>query len=555
MTSYLSTTFKPGELEWYRWIIEELLRWQKEHPKEKLEDYGYSQLIRSLIKRKGKNNSPDFPSKWKLNLVIFRYYPYLLKTSFGKELRYFLTKTKIRSLSGIVPLSVFTKGRGCPFHCVYCPTAGSEDVPKSYFPDEAAVQRAIRFDFDPYKQVEGRLLMFYLSGHNIDKVELIIQGGTFSFYPKSYRRWFVKRCFDAANSRVDRLVQTGVRQEEKAIDLPTAQKKNEKALSRLVGITIETRPDFITKEELRFLRSLGVTRVEIGVQIVDDRILKLVKRGHTVEDIKRATYLLKEFGFKVTYHLMLNLPGSSPKYDLEMLKEIFTNPDYRPDNIKLYPTALVKGAELLEWYKKGKYQPYSRDKLVEVLVKFKEKIVPEYLRIQRLVRDLTKDDQYEVLVESHLRQKLQRARVKCNCIRCREVRDNPEKEIWLKSFAYRASQGIEYFLSYVDKNNRLYGLLRLRILDNSQIEFPWQGIIRELHIYGHEVGLGHRDEVAVQHRGLGRKLLHQAELIAREHKVKRLAVISGVGVREYYRKLGFKLKGTYMVKELEYNEA
>ena len=547
---YLPSNFKTEETDWYQKIAGKFLEWLEKNPGKT--NLKYDNLIRNILHKNKDLAKNEFPAKWKINLILWQYFNPVMGSSLGQRARKLLVKTKTRSLSGIVPLSVFTKGRGCPYHCLYCPTAKNEDIPKSYFPDEAAVQRAIRFEFDPYRQVKGRLLMFFLSGHNIDKVDLIIQGGTFSFYKKDYRRWFVKRCFDAANSSVIDLVTKNRNQPLAATDLETAQKENEKAKSRIIGITVETRPDYINKEELKFLRFLGVTRVEIGVQIVDDKILSLIKRGHTTKEIKKATYLLKEFGFKVTYHLMINLPGSNPRHDLNKLKEIFANPDYRPDNIKVYPTALVKGAELLDWYRQGKYKPYSQSKLIPILVEFKEKVVPEYVRIQRLVRDLTKNDQTRVLVESHLRQKLKQARVKCNCIRCREINnDKIQKRIYLKTFAYRASRGIEYFLSYVDKNNRLYGLLRLRILQPKEKEkTDWQAIIRELHVYGKALSLGAVENQASQHQGLGKKLINQAENLAKWHKVKDLAVISGIGVRPYYRKLNYRLKGTYMVKRL-----
>ena len=311
---------------------------------------------------------------------------------------------------------------------------------------------------------------------------------------------------------------------------------------------METRPDYINKEELKFLRYLGVTRVELGVQIVDDKILSLVQRGHGVEDIKRATYLLKEYGFKVTYHLMTNLPGSSPKHDYEKLKEVFEKEDFRPDYLKIYPTALVKNSQLLDWYKKGKYKPYSQDKLVPLLIKFKERVVPEYVRIQRLVRDLTKDDQEKVLVDSHLRQRLHQVKVRCRCIRCREVKDAVQRPVVLKVFGYKASGGIEYFLSFVDDKDRLYGLLRLRIL-NDKHRFDWQGVIREVHVYGQAVEVGGGDS-KIQHQGLGIKLIQEAEKIAKWHQVSKLAVISGVGVRNYYRRLGYRLMSSYMVKEI-----
>jgi len=547
---YFPANFDVGRLDWYKALAREFLKQvAKEKDKKSLK---YRDIMHELFKHQelwSRAKRGEFPSKWKLNLVMRRYFKDVMASELGEVIGRLLVKTKTRSLSGIVPVSVFTKGKGCGFDCVYCPTAGNDDVPKSYFPDEAAVQRAIRFDFDPYLQMEGRLVMFYLSGHVIDKVDLIIQGGTFSFYDKKYREWFVKRCFDGANSDVIGMIEEGKRSQVDGQGLVEAQERNEKALSRIVGVTIETRPDYIDKGEIRFLRHLGVTRVELGVQIVDDRILSLIKRGHGLEDVKRATYLLKESGFKVAYHLMTNLPGSSPEHDLAKLKEVFADSDYRPDYLKVYPTALAKNSELLRWYQQGRYKPYSQKELIPILIEFKEKVVPEYVRIQRLVRDLTKADQEVVLVESHLRQKLHMAKVKCRCVRCREVGGDKLGRVWLKVFGYKASRGIEYFLSFVDKDGRLYGLLRLRILAGED-GHEWQAVVRELHVYGKAVKVGGGGEGLVQHKGLGVKLMEAAEEIAKRHKVKRLAVISGVGVREYYRKLGYRLDKGYMVKEL-----
>ncbi len=543
---YWPSNFNLSKLEWYKKFTLAFLSLYSSSKN----NLSYRQILKAIYDKYpslATESGGEFPAKWKIRLLAYRYYHSRIKDN--PKLEAFLTKTKTRSLSGIVPLSVFTKGKGCPFNCIYCPTSQIKDIPKSYFADEAAIQRAIRFGFGPYDQVEGRLIMFVLAGHIIDKVDLIIQGGTFSFYDKTYRQRFVKRCFDAANSDVMSLIVDGQQVRVNSKSLKEAQALNEKANSRIIGITIETRPDYINKDELKFLRQLGVTRVELGIQIVDDKILALVERGHGTKEIKQATYLLKEYGFKVTYHLMTNLPGSNPKLDFERLSQVFANPDYRPDYLKVYPTALVKNAKLLDWYRQGKYKPYSQEELVPLLIKFKQEIVPEYVRIQRLVRDLTKNDQFKVLVESHLRQRLHNRQIKCNCIRCREIKDQTKSQIWLKVFGYKASNGIEYFLSFVDEDNRLYGLLRLRILTDA--DRPWQAVIRELHVYGPTVALGRHLKTASQHKGLGYKLLKKAEKIAKWHEAKKIAVISGVGVRDYYRKLGYELQETYMVKTLK----
>lgn len=486
---------------------------------------------------------PTTPPRWQLNFVLIRHRSQF-STAFIYKMQKQLVKTKVRSWSGIVPVSVFTAGVGCPFNCAYC--ANEPTMPKSYFSDEPAVMRAIRNDFDPFKQVFNRLQMLYLSGHPIDKIELIIQGGTFSFYDRAYRTWFVQRCFDAANTSLKSIIQTGKFKPKTSASLLIAQRQNEKAPQRIIGLTIETRPDFIDDAEINFLRYLGVTRLEIGVQAPNEKILKLINRGHGLKEIVSATKLLKNAGFKITYHLMPGLPGTNPKKDLKMLEEVFTNPDYKPDNIKFYPTSVVKYSKLADWYRKGKYQPYDEKVLSKLVVEFKKRIVPPWLRIQRLVRDLTVNDLVVNAFPSNLRQKialeLKTKKIKCQCIRCREIKTQLKaSKLELVILNYAASGGQEYFLQYVDSQNRLYALLRLRI-------FAKQAVVRELHVYGKVVPLGARGKTKTQHTGLGKKLLRRTETIVRGQGIKTLSIIAGIGAREYYRMLGYRLKDTYMVK-------
>ena len=504
-------------------------------------------ILRLLEKQKEPivlKNSLSIP-KWQLNFVLERHQDEF-SSDFYKQIKPLLIKTQVRSQSGIVPVSVFTGGIGCPFHCVYC--SNQPEMPKSYFADEPAVMRAIRADFDPFKQVQSRLQMLYLSGHPLDKIELIIQGGTFSFYDQKYREWFVQHCFDAANTDVAQLIKKGTTKISQSKNLEEAQTKNESAPQRIIGLTIETRPDFIIRKEILFLRYLGVTRIEMWVQAPDEKILKLVNRGHGLREIIEATKLLKNAGFKITYHLMPGLPGSSYKQDVKMLKEIFNNPDYKPDNIKFYPTSVVKHSELATWYEQGKYKPLNEKTLTRLVLEFKKNIVPPWVRIQRLVRDLTVNDIVVDTFPSNLRQKieieLQKQKIKCPCIRCREIKMNkPTDLVELKIIQYEASNGQEYFLQYVDDQDRIYGLLRLRIHNK-------HAIVRELHVYGEAIPLGERRLNKTQHIGLGRLLMKKAEEITQEQKVKRLQVISGIGAREYYRKLGYHLHDTYMLKFL-----
>ena len=482
-------------------------------------------------------------SRWQLRFVLERHKSEF-QPKFYQQLDKLLVKTRVRSWSGIVPVSVFTSGVGCPFNCVYC--ANEPNMPKSYFSDEPSVMRAIRNQFDPFKQVQSRLIMLYLSGHPLDKIELIIQGGTFSFYDQTYRERFVQRCFDAANTDVAELIRTGKTTISKSNNLLQAQTKNETALQRIIGLTVETRPDFINKKEILFLRNLGVTRVEIGVQAPSEKILKLINRGHGLKEIIKATKLLKNAGIKVTYHLMPGLPGSSYSKDFKMLNEIFTNPNYKPDNIKFYPTSVVKYSQLEQWYKQGKYQPLDEKTLTKLVINFKKTIVPPWVRIQRLVRDLTVNDIIVNTFSSNLRQKitqeLKEQKIKCPCIRCREIKsDQKATKLKLEIINYEASCGQEYFLQYVDNQNRLYGLLRLRIFAN-------QAIVRELHVYGEVNPLGQRDKAKTQHAGLGQKLLQKAEQITKKQQINKLAIISGIGARGYYHRLGYRLENTYMVK-------
>jgi len=466
----------------------------------------------------------------------------------NKKLENFLRIRKIRSLSGIVPVAVLTKPYECPGNCVYCPT--QIGVPKSYLDDEPAVMRAEMADYDPYLQVKRRLDALKKIGHTTDKIELIVMGGTFSWLPKDYKIQFIKRCFDAANNK-------------KAKDLKEAQTINETAKNRIIGITLETRPDQITIDEIKIMRMLGGTRVEIGVQSIYNDILKKVRRGHGVEETVKATKILKDAGFKICYHVMPNLPGSNLKKDLQMFKKIFTDELFMPDMIKIYPCVVTKQAELYEWYKKGKYKPYKDEDLIELLVNIK-KILPQWVRVNRLGRDIPAGNIVGGNKISNIRQvvqqKLKKEGESCRCIRCREIRNRSSlinQTIKFNQLNYKASGGQEYFLQYINDLGQLYALLRLRIpsqiLKNKKHFIAGlQGcaIIRELHTYGLAVAIDKKGKKAVQHKGFGKKLIERAEKIVKNRGVKKIAVISGIGAREYYRKLGYRLKGNYMVKIL-----
>lgn len=473
---------------------------------------------------------------------------------------------KVRSQSGVAVVAVLTKDFGCPGHCLYCPT--EKGMPKSYLSNEPAVMRAIANNFDPYDQVKMRREALENSGHPTDKVELIIIGGTFSAIPDKYRFGFIKRCFEACNDKTMQKkkspyfppLQRGIKRDL----LKIAQQLNEKAKHRIVGLTIETRPDYINEKEIFKLRELGVTRVELGVQSIYDDVLKLNKRGHNISQTIKATQLLKDAGFKINYHMMPNLPGSSVSRDKKMFQKIFTNENFQPDILKIYPTVVVKNSALYQWWKRGKYKPYSDKKLLDFLIDIK-KGVPPYVRIMRLIRDIPASSIVAGSKVSNLRQiieeKTRQDALHCRCIRCREIKDKKfaPKSLELKRIEYLASGGKEIFLSFEDaKKDKLFALLRLRLPSQIFTEekhfipiLQDTAIIREVHTYGQLVPIAHKGKKNAQHIGLGKQLIAEAEKIAREEfKVKKIAVISGVGVRDYYRKLGYRLKDGYMVKKL-----
>jgi len=483
------------------------------------------------------------------------------------ELIRILRKRAIRTMSGIAPVAVLTKPYPCPGKCAYCPT--EKNVPQSYLSNEPAVMRAIRCHYHPYKQVQQRLRALEANGHQPTKIELIVIGGTWSALPKKYKYWYITSCFAGANNynakykMQNTKLNLKCRISEIKKRLLIEQKRNEKAKYKIIGLTLETRPDYINDKELIEMRELGCTRVEIGVQAIDDKILKLNRRGHGVAEIVQATKLLKDYGFKVTYHLMPGLPGSTPARDLKMFEQLFSDERFQPDQIKFYPTVVTGGSLLYRWWKQGKYKPYS-DKTLRKLIVDCKKHVPEYVRIIRLIRDIPKESIIAGNMITNLRQVMQDYGAQCKCIRCREARDKKFKiqNSKFKIIKYRASGGEEYFLQYIDKTGKvLYGFCRLRLTkevgpltkgsDPLNLEVA---LIRELHVYGELVPIGtsagSTQAKKVQHTGLGKKLMKEAEKIAKENEFKRIAVISGVGVRDYYRKLGYKLKDSYMVKNI-----
>ena len=459
-------------------------------------------------------------------------------------------KKLARTISGVTPVAVMSRPNGCPGHCIYCPTYSA--TPQSYTPESPAVLRAKECDYDTGKQVRLRLKALTEMGHPSDKIELIVMGGTFLAQPLDYQYQFIRDCFDALNGR-------------ESANLEEAKKLNELADHRCVGLCLETRPDWCGPEEIARCLEFGTTRVELGVQTLDEDIYQLVRRGHGVEDVVRATTRLKEHGFKVHYHWMPGLPGSTPELDLALSERLFSDPRFRPDGLKLYPTMVVAGTELEKWFRDGRYQPYPDEVMINLVTEIKS-MVPKYVRISRVLRDIPakfitgglKDSLRDVV-----KQRMKERGITCRCIRCREyghrMQDNWEiDEPRLVRLDYEASGGREILLSFEDKNETLFGLLRLRIGAQPIASLGQEGngnlaIIRELHVYGPEVSLHQRDPNSAQHKGLGKALLKEAERIATEEfQAPQIVVLSGVGAKEYYRNgFGYTEQRNYLVKSLK----
>jgi len=490
---------------------------------------------------------------------------------------------KIRTQSGVAVVAVLTKSYPCPGKCIYCPT--EKDMPKSYLSNEPAVMRAIDSHFDPYRQVQNRLRSLELNGHKTDKIELIVMGGTFSFLPKKYQIKFITECFRACNDYGRHRVETPRRG---VSTLAREQKHNEKAKHRIIGLTLETRPDYIDTDEIINFRKLGCTRVELGVQSLFDDVLKLNKRGHNIQKTIEATKLLKDAGFKINYHMMPGLPGSTLKKDLAMFQELFANQAFQPDMLKIYPTVVLKNSALYDIWKKSKniknkiihnraagakcimknYRPLNDKIFAQLVLRIKNELIPPYVRIARIVRDVPAASIIAGPTLSNLRQIII-PQSKCPCIRCREVGADYtiHEKIVLDRIDYDASDGQEIFLQYVSPDKKkLFALLRLRIPGATKHFIPAlnnAALVREVHTYGKLAEINTKNKNSLpsslrealqagpQHIGLGKKLMLEAERIAKqEFKLNKIVVISGVGVRDYYRKQGYKLQATYLVKSL-----
>lgn len=470
----------------------------------------------------------------------------------NKKIEQLLKTRPVRSLSGVVNVSVLTKPYRCPGKCLYCP--GVSDMPKSYLHGEPAAERASRLGFDPYLQIQKRIEVLQASGHPTGKIEVRVIGGTWSAYETKYKIWFVKKCFEAANGQKNLKEYKTSSLSALRTGLKKSQKKNETAEHRIVGLSFETRPDCINLEEALEMKNFGATKIELGVQSIYDDVLRLNRRGHGVAETIAATSLLRNLGFKIAYQMMLNLPGSNPERDIAMFENLFSDPSFRPDYLKIYPCALVKEAPLYKKYLTGQFKPYDEKTLVGTIKAIK-KIVPRYVRIERIIRDIpsglivaggAKVSNLRQIIDEGMKEE----RWRCQCIRCREIKgkESAGSPVMFVD-EYEASNGKEYFISFEDKKRTcLYSLLRLRIplrYGNKNT-----AVIREVHVYGQAADISENNS-RTQHKGLGLKMIKEAERISRKSGCQKIAVISGVGVRDYYRnKLHYKLWSGYMAKDL-----
>jgi elongator complex protein 3 len=448
-----------------------------------------------------------------------------------------------RTLSGVTTVTVLTKPFPCPGECIFCPDY--EEMPVSYLPDEPGAMRALAHGYDPFTQVTSRIQALYEIGHPTDKIELLILGGSWTAYDTDYQTWFIKRCFDAMNDEV-------------SDSLERAQALNEDAQHKNVGLVLETRPDLITPQEIARMRGYGVTKIQMGVQSLDDRILDLNCRGHTVAEAREGVALLRSAGFKIVLHWMPNLLGATLESDREDFKRLWD--DLCPDEIKIYPTQLLENTGLYEVWEKGNYHPYSTEELITLIADLKLNI-PRYCRVNRVIRDIPSQNVVEGNKRTSLRQDIQeKLKVRgqaCACIRCREIRGQAVDvdALQLNDQVYNSNGCQEHFLTFDTPDDSLAGFLRLCLpgpdaADPGLAELKGAAIIREVHVYGESLPVGREKDGAAQHSGLGTSLLEKAEDIAAASGYQKIAVISAVGTRGYYLDRGYQRGKLYQLKDL-----
>jgi len=519
-----------------------------------------------------------------------------LSTDQEKILFSLIRMKETRTISGVTPVTVLTKPFPCPGKCIFCPN--DVRMPKSYLSDEPGAQRAISNKFDPYLQTFNRLLAFKNTGHPTDKIELIVLGGTWSSYPETYQIWFIKRCFDALNDFEEYQTSEMLKSEEMNLpfeehkleeidgsvltksynqiisnaiknttnllnevatweELFTAHKRNVNSKSRCVGLVLETRPDEINEQEIIKIRKLGATKIQLGIQSLNDEVLKKNKRGHDVKKTIEAIDLIRRAGFKIHGHYMPNLYGSAPKMDIEDYKKMFSEIYFRPDELKIYPCSLIKTAELMQVYNEGLWKPYSQEELAEVVC-FTILNTPRYCRLTRIIRDIPSDDIVEGNKLTNFRQiaeaLIKKAGQKVSEIRSREIKNKKfeNEEIKIKETEYETTSTKEIFIEYINERDEIFGFLRLSLPKISSFipELGDCAMIREIHIYGQSTEIGKKDPKNSQHQGLGKRLIQKAEELSKANRFNKLAVISAIGTREYYTKNGFELKELYQIKEI-----
>ena len=452
----------------------------------------------------------------------------------------------VRTLSGVTTVTVLTKPYACPGKCIFCPT--DVRMPKSYLPDEPGAMRALQHQFDPHDQTAARLEALHAIGHPTDKIELLILGGTWSAYRRDYQEWFVQRCLDALNGF-------------DSADLSEAQRFNSGARHRNVGLVIETRPDHVDAEEMTHLRQLGVTKVQMGAQSMDEAVLLLNRRGHSAEDTRRAVAMLRAAGFKIVLHWMPNLLGATPESDRLDFQRLWDDDGPKPDEIKIYPCQLLANAELYQIWEQGAYLPYTTETLIDLLADIKPSI-PRYCRVNRVIRDIPSTNVVAGNKRTSLRQDVQRELDRrgrrCQCVRCREIRSREIDAQTLKidHLVYGAGGAQEHFISFITTDDRLAAYVRLSIPgpdspDTGMSDLAEAAVVRELHVYGQSLPVGSTRSGAAQHAGLGASLMAHAERVAQERGFRRLAVIAALGTRPYYERMGYVLGETYMVKPLQ----
>ena len=490
------------------------------------------------------------------------------------ELRNLFIKKKSKSNSGVIVVTVLTSAHpeyidengvkkitkfSCAWNCHYCPNekASEEnnwiDQPRSYLFQEPAVLRANENNFDAILQFRSRISNLIDMGHNVDKIELLILGVTWCSYHEHYQERFISELYYAANTYFDKNPRQMKSLEDEILE-------NESGQLHIIGITLETRPDTITMDEIKKFRKYNATRIQLGVQHTDNYVLKKINRGHNIECVYEAIRMLKENCFKVDIHLMPNLPGASPEKDIDMLRKALYDVRLQADQLKIYPCAVVPFTKIKEWYDNGEFIPYDDTILYEIIKDFKKQVQP-YKRLNRIIRDIPSSYISAGYKSVNMRQMLQNDMKKhnwcCKCIRCREIgarNISDQSNINLYISKYRASEGDEYFISYETTEGYLIGFIRLRI--NTSPKYLLEtlqntALIRELHVYSNVSIVGTNEQNSFQHRGFGKNLVLEAEKIAKINNIYKIAIISGTGVRNYYRTLGYELENTYMTKTLQ----